>query len=742
MRNLSITTILVSALLLTSGCQTTSTATTAPGGPAGVSRASYSPFSDQADHLAELLKAGNFDDANRLVTEQDAFFKTAAPEAQALMAQLAGHFSARLAPELEGALPALKAAPAPRDVTAWRSLRQSVTRANAALASHDAIAVFKYPAFAMAQAAQVRAERDRIRAQFIPAAAEAWLAYPADKPFFEDYPFIVEAEDLMAADPGLLDRKLAGLDAQGLLGFADAHPRDLMGDAAWDRIGQRYVQARMNRGQTGIREMLAVATDAQRYGFKTDAVKDVGVVFSQVTSPTLLKGGHIDFALEVEQDLPFPLDTKGLDDALDSDAKLLIVFNIALAKASRKVRNLKHFDSTYLAGYSREPNPDWEMAKMNMMMAGSGTGQANANMMTFGGFGSIIGAMAASSNYEDAQNRMASTPQFIDIPVYQGYTFDEAQVEAKKVMTVNYYVIDKTRNTFYRSTFDVVENHDFRIAYRLHKNDENSEQHLSTRHSEKDVTDWEEAPATIKLSSLVDHYLANEKRAKPLASVTEVRKQIIQDRNVAVTAYRDKKPDEVMQDDPRFDSVVAIYQGGGGMGSGFYIGPDLVLTNWHVVEGSRFVEMKNKQKRETFGKVLVKDVRLDLAVVQVQDRGKPVRFYDRATLKLGDQAEVIGHPKRYLFSITRGVISAIRDLPSINIPGGGGKDVRYIQTDAPINGGNSGGPLFLDDKVIGVNTWKRIDQGVDGLNFSVHIDEVKTFLRENLPDYEITALRD
>ncbi len=128
-------------------------------------------------------------------------------------------------------------------------------------------------------------------------------------------------------------------------------------------------------------------------------------------------------------------------------------------------------------------------------------------------------------------------------------------------------------------------------------------------------------------------------------------------------------------------------------------------------------------------------MRLDLALIKVQSRGKPVRFFTSNTIDLGKTVEVIGHPERLEFSITRGVISAIRNHASINLPKGSGDKVLYIQTDAPINHGNSGGPLFLGDYVIGVNTWGKSRTIAEGLNFSVHYSEVLNFLKEHLPGF-------
>jgi len=165
------------------------------------------------------------------------------------------------------------------------------------------------------------------------------------------------------------------------------------------------------------------------------------------------------------------------------------------------------------------------------------------------------------------------------------------------------------------------------------------------------------------------------------------------------------------------------------LGSGFYVTGDLVLTNFHVIDRTRFVEIKLFNGMETTGKVIASDPRLDLALVKVQTRGQPAPFYTERTLPLGAEVELIGHPDGFEFSITRGVVSALRELESLNLPGG--KKVRFIQTDAAVNGGNSGGPMFLGDRVVGVNTRKLVAVEIEGLNFAVHYGEVLEFLTRN-----------
>ena len=139
------------------------------------------------------------------------------------------------------------------------------------------------------------------------------------------------------------------------------------------------------------------------------------------------------------------------------------------------------------------------------------------------------------------------------------------------------------------------------------------------------------------------------------------------------------------------------------LGSGFVIDPSgLVVTNHHVIEGADeiIINFPNGTKLKV-EKVVGRDTKADLALLKVTPK-KPlpfVKFGESAKLRVGDWVMAIGNPFGLGGSLTVGVVSAKqRDINS-------GPYDEYIQTDAAINKGNSGGPLFnMNGEVIGVNT--------------------------------------
>ena len=137
------------------------------------------------------------------------------------------------------------------------------------------------------------------------------------------------------------------------------------------------------------------------------------------------------------------------------------------------------------------------------------------------------------------------------------------------------------------------------------------------------------------------------------------------------------------------------------LGSGFVIkGSGIVVTNNHVISGADDILVRVGEK-EFKAKVIGADPYMDIAVLQMQtkEKFKPVRFGDSDKARVGDWAVAIGNPFGLGGTVTAGIISARnRDINLTRYDD-------FIQTDASINQGNSGGPLFnLKGEVIGINT--------------------------------------
>ncbi len=167
-----------------------------------------------------------------------------------------------------------------------------------------------------------------------------------------------------------------------------------------------------------------------------------------------------------------------------------------------------------------------------------------------------------------------------------------------------------------------------------------------------------------------------------------------------------------------------------GLGSGILVRKDgktvYVLTNAHVAGNASEITVKLYDEREFKGELVGKDERKDMAVVKftvdTADNIRIARLGDSDKLKVGDWAIAIGSPFGLFSSVTAGIVSAL------NRSGGPDGNISdFIQTDAAINRGNSGGALVnIRGEVVGVNTWIASPSGGNiGLGFSLPINNLR-----------------
>ncbi|MGD1948271.1 MAG: HhoA/HhoB/HtrA family serine endopeptidase [Leptolyngbyaceae cyanobacterium] len=173
-----------------------------------------------------------------------------------------------------------------------------------------------------------------------------------------------------------------------------------------------------------------------------------------------------------------------------------------------------------------------------------------------------------------------------------------------------------------------------------------------------------------------------------------------------------------------------------GTGSGFILSSDgQVMTNAHVVEGAKTVNVTLNDGRTFQGEVIGTDPVTDVAIVQIDGENLPTApLGSTENLAAGQWAIAIGNPLGLDNTVTAGIISALgRTSSQVGISD---KRVQFIQTDAAINPGNSGGPLLNSQgEVIGMNT--AIRAGAQGLGFAIPIETAKRIGDQLFEDGEV-----
>ncbi|GDX79338.1 hypothetical protein LBMAG42_11490 [Deltaproteobacteria bacterium] len=153
-----------------------------------------------------------------------------------------------------------------------------------------------------------------------------------------------------------------------------------------------------------------------------------------------------------------------------------------------------------------------------------------------------------------------------------------------------------------------------------------------------------------------------------------------------------------------------------GTGSGAVISPDgWVLTAAHVVSGETAIKVRTRTGTSVPARVVAMDVRQDVALLRAKGEAWACLPLAAAPAEVGDELYAIGSPlgEALEFSVSKGIVSGARRVG----------DVRFLQTDASLNPGNSGGPLVgMDGSVLAVVSWKVAGEGMEGLGFGVPVD--------------------
>jgi S1-C subfamily serine protease len=227
------------------------------------------------------------------------------------------------------------------------------------------------------------------------------------------------------------------------------------------------------------------------------------------------------------------------------------------------------------------------------------------------------------------------------------------------------------------------------------------------------------APATARASSVV--------MAQPVAQTTQTQN------SVAGAVYKAASPSvveittTVQGNGPRFSSM-----SGTAIGSGIVIDASgLIITNDHVVSGAQTITVQFSTGATSSATVVGTDSSNDLALLRVSNMpsGIPAATLgDSSQVSVGDTAIAIGSPFGLEETVTQGIISALDRTYSTN----GSTLTGLIQTDAPVNPGNSGGPLLnAQGQVIGINTMIESPvEGNVGVGFAVPINVVKQQLAQ------------
>ena len=196
----------------------------------------------------------------------------------------------------------------------------------------------------------------------------------------------------------------------------------------------------------------------------------------------------------------------------------------------------------------------------------------------------------------------------------------------------------------------------FKLAYNVDAQDKNYEKLINKYHTTNDITLWQNK----RLANVSVEDILKKIQNDDTTTVIESKKDFYSDlglefqerKSIFGNLFKSNKEKKVSRidnsrnfeiKDERFISVVII-KTESGLGSGFFINKNEILTNYHVVENAMNITVINKNKKKSSAIIIKKDLKRDLAILKTNMTGKPVEFFD-GKIKQGEMVEALGHPK-------------------------------------------------------------------------------------------------
>lgn len=503
--------------------------------------------------------------------------------------------------------------------------------------------------------------------------------------------------------------------------------REKVGAAVWQRLSSS------DRSPIG---KLRIAPTIEQYGLSRSDIQDrpkLLVLNSATDSEAPIKlSSTFDGVARTSEEILSPS---------GADATPAIVVHIEESTSKRNILDKQEISSSYRSGTRSVLNPNYAIAQMECQRAQSdyAAQQARNTIAPAKGWGALLQGVAegvAGANARKTCGQFAATSPSSEEDVYTSYAYTVTDVEVTKGVRgkIVAYDGDKGVESY---PFSVDEKKNVKVAYGRKEGDRTpftgmTDAELDALGSKAIELDPEKMVHAIDLSTRKSHgraelaVLLEKPRTQPAARPTlatsgnSSRFSAAQVNSRAENFQADQSALDV-----RMQSVVVVLSPKGAIGAGFYVDTNDIITNYHVVEGASTMELRSLDGQLFTGRVIKKDIGTDLALIRVERIGVPLQFAS-TIVKTGETVEAIGHPKGLFYSVSRGIVSAIRQVKGVLAPGA--DKALVIQTDASINPGNSGGPLFIRDRVVGVNTIKF--KGADGIGFAIHYSEVVRFLSQ------------
>ena len=274
----------------------------------------------------------------------------------------------------------------------------------------------------------LKAKDDLIRAD----ASTSFASFPlgTGQDFFAVYPVSVNAPSILAENKRTWSNALSGFSTAQADTFLATYGKNLP-ESVRDDMAQRYFLSMCpKRKNAELKDILAAYAKCRAAGMNLKRIHGIKIAFLQVTSPDLIKDKALDFPISVKVDIPFDASKASMRKAFShkavKEADILILMNVAVSKAKRIVARNEKVSSTYVASYSKEDNPEYDIIKAELAAASSQYHAAESRDTTswiISITAHLIDESRKDDKIEDTNKRldalkqkMRTTPKYLSVP--------------------------------------------------------------------------------------------------------------------------------------------------------------------------------------------------------------------------------------------------------------------------------------------------------------------------------------
>lgn len=500
---------------------------------------SYSLFYDQGDHLAELIKAGQFEDAEQLfIAHKTGFFDQIGgldrkPRIEKYAAELRQLADALNAPQkiqlrtLSSQL--LEAVETPHSETRWAAWRALLQEARSAVTKYRAHPLLGLPIYQDASLTHLESTIAQAEKRIQDRAIEVVLQNPPDLAaswLSSSYPGHIDMNDLVNRQSARVLEMLSNKSKQDVVAFHRIFGSQF-GDGMLRNVGDLLLDKHEIKGvgDTRLRQAMKAYQDVKALGLKPSTLRGLSMLYAERSDH---KNNALKFGSRLHPDIPLETKTIEFDSLSDKlDGNFLIVLDLTKSEVQRKEGWLKRVRSQYLSGHRNIPNPKYAEAKAAYERARSAHDNANSQDCSRDrGFGCAIAktilVAAAGTSMAEAQKKVYSMPEFLSEPIYRNYDYRTSKVEIKKNLTGKAYFIDLGALIYQVIPVEMTESASFPLVHELSAEDTHYASIVAAHKNEQDIDHHADQPMEIKLSALVDTYLGEGSRSFALSSLDQL----------------------------------------------------------------------------------------------------------------------------------------------------------------------------------------------------------------------------